>query len=74
MVDANGKYFIPDRGDGCPWFERARATLNVPNYETLTVEPKMPPVVTEVVLDTPCEGDFGWLYRVETGEVFMIMP
>ncbi|HXF51771.1 MAG TPA: hypothetical protein VNM43_08835 [Dehalococcoidia bacterium] len=74
MVDANGKYFIPDRGDGCPWFERARATLNVPNYETLTVEPKMPPVLTLVAFGTPCEADFFWVYSVETGEVRLVLP
>lgn len=67
MVDANGKYFIPDRGDGCPWFEFSRVVAPVPG--------KTDESWTEVNLYTPCDsGGIFWPYRVETGEVFAASP
>jgi hypothetical protein len=66
MMDANGRYFIPDRGDGCPWFEFARSTFP---------SGKAGETWTEVSLYTPCEtrGIF-FTYRLETGEVFPTSP
>ncbi len=66
MVDANGKYFIPDRGDGCPWFEYKRETIPL-------VDPKGT-AFTEVIFTTPCDADFSWVYRVETGELIPMSP
>ena len=66
MVDANGKYFIPDRGDGCPWFEHSRETIPL-------AEPKGA-AFTEVIFTTPCNADFSWVYRVETGELIPMSP
>lgn len=66
MMDANGKYFIADRGDGCPWFEFARFTYP---------SDKADETWTEVSLYTPCEtGGIFFTYRVETGEVFPTSP
>lgn len=66
MVDANGKYFIPDRGDGCPWFEHTRGTIALADPKGATF--------TEVIFTTPCDADFSWVYRVETGELIPMSP
>lgn len=51
----DGKYFIPDRGDGCPWTERGRLTL--------------PDGTVQVIFETKCAADFAWFYRPSTGEI-----
>jgi hypothetical protein len=66
MMDANGKYFIADRGDGYPWFEFARSTFP---------SGKAGETWTEVSFYTPCEtGGIFFTYRLETGEVFPTSP
>jgi len=54
----DGKYYVPDRGDGCPWVEGSRFTGG-----TLMV-----------VLHTQCEGKPTLVYYPETGEVSAIVP
>jgi hypothetical protein len=53
--DADGKYFIPDRGDGCPWTESVR---NTSADGEITV-----------FFETECPADFWWSYRPSTGEI-----
>jgi hypothetical protein len=53
--DADGKYFIPDRGDGCLWTERAR---NTSTDGEITV-----------FFETECPADFWWSYNLSTGEI-----
>ena len=53
--DADGKYFIPDRGDGCPWTE---SVTNTSADGEITV-----------FFETECPADFWWSYRPSTGEI-----
>jgi hypothetical protein len=56
--DADGKYFIPDRGDGCGWREHSRY-------------PVLGGTVTEVMLHPQCAADVVLVYRPETGELLV---
>ncbi len=56
----DGKYFVPDRGDGCPWREGSRGTL--------------PDGTPLVVLQTDCDVRYAWGYHPATGEVNRIAP
>jgi len=53
------KYYVPDRGDGCPWAERDRITSNGTQL---------------VVLRTQCEGKPTLIYYPETGATSPVMP
>jgi hypothetical protein len=53
--DADGKYFIPDRGDGCPWTESVR---NTSADGEITV-----------FFETECPTNFWWGYDLSTGEI-----
>ena len=55
----DGKYFIADRGDGGMWVERVRRPS--------------PTVGPEVSLFTDCPADFFFVFRPETGEIFLAM-
>jgi len=56
----DGKYFIPDRGDGCPWTESGRMT-----FLDGTVD---------ISFRTECDANFSWSFRPQTGEVFGVTP
>jgi len=51
----DGKYFIPDRGDGCPWTENIR---NTSADGEITV-----------FFETECPTNFWWGYDLSTGEI-----
>jgi hypothetical protein len=56
----DGKYFIPDRGDGCPWTESGRVVLL--------------DGTVDISFRTECTANFSWSFRPETGEVFGASP
>jgi hypothetical protein len=56
----DGKYFIPDRGDGCPWSESGRVTLL--------------DGTVDISFGTECDANFSWSFRPQTGEVFVVTP
>jgi hypothetical protein len=57
-LGTDGKYFIPDRGDGCPWIESVR---NTSADGEITV-----------FFETECPADFWWDYNLSTGEVHRV--
>ena len=59
QLGPDGKYFLPDRGDGCRWVEHARVPL--------------PDFGEAIVLSTDCPADFGITFRPATGEVAMLV-
>jgi len=70
QVDAEGRYFIPDRGDGCEY------------YQT-TPDATTPVVVEGVVLpervslfdpDSPEACPNGWDYEPSTGHLWPLVP
>jgi hypothetical protein len=57
-LDSDGKYFVDDRGDGCPLFEVHRANVTYGGQTVL-----------EVVLQSDCHADFIFAYQPELGEI-----
>jgi hypothetical protein len=54
-LDSDGKYYLPDRGDGCPWTENIR---NTSADGEITV-----------FFETECPTNFWWGYDLSTGEI-----
>ena len=59
QLGKDGKYFVADRGDGCTWVEGARRLSET--------------VGLVVSLFTDCTTDFFFVFRPETGEIFLAM-
>jgi len=59
QLGPDGKYFLPDRGDGCRWDEYSRMSD--------------PETGTSVFLGTDCPADFRISFRPGSGEVFMVV-
>jgi hypothetical protein len=55
----DGKYYIPDRGDGCPWAESGRFP--------------QPDGRLKILLETECSGNLGFWYFPETGEIILVV-
>jgi hypothetical protein len=55
----DGKYYVPDRGDGCPWAEWQRSAQADGR--------------TKVVLTTVCEDGIALWYFPETGEITFVV-
>ena len=60
QLGTDGQYFIADRGDGCTWHEYLRRTE--------------PDIGTEVFLRTDCPADFAFTFRLDSGEVLLLLP
>ena len=58
-TDPDGKYYVPDRGDGCPWTEEARRT--------------QADGTLKIVLATQCAGDLRLWYFPETGKITLVV-
>jgi len=69
QVDAEGKYFITDRGDGCEYHETGR----VPAWEYLGTA-----IPEEVMLwatpPAPPQCVAGWSYEPDTGKIRIVVP
>ena len=60
QLGADGKYFLPDRGDGCRWIEYVRR--------------EDPEIGLEVFLRTDCPADFAITFRPQSGVILMLVP
>ena len=58
-TDPDGKYYVPDRGDGCAWTEEARRT--------------QADGTLKIVLATQCAGNFRLWYFPETGKITLVV-
>jgi len=63
LLGADGKYFMPDRGDGCSWVERQRRVVPRGVREGQI----------EITLSSSCPSDFWWVYYPDSGEVFPLV-
>jgi hypothetical protein len=55
----DGKYYIPERGDGCPWAESGRFP--------------QPDGTLKILLETECSPNLGFWYFPETGEIILVV-
>jgi hypothetical protein len=61
-LDSEGKYYLPDRGDGCPWSELGRHVEDRPS------DPEHPQHLI-VNIGSECGGSISYRYDVTTGEL-----
>lgn len=59
QLGPDGKYYIPERGDGCPWAESGRFP--------------QPDGTLKILLETECSPNLGFWYFPETGEIILVV-